>query len=255
MENNSMNEEAEQSSVIYPQWRRTFPGALLFPANFVGLVHIVIYSIFLLVYFFLIKNFPRHSVRYGTGFITFVVGVDFVGYLYHCVRESADGAVTAPDRAPWDGSDYSNASFSLGSYFSLSVQYLVTFIPIIICLLPALLYLLVTHRTDAIFAGLLLTGIFYLPIFFLAVILFDSSAGYNPGIHVISIINTFFSYCLLVGCCVLLTLLFYGTIILVKNLGMGILLAVPLQVYCLMIFSHLLGSFYYKNEDKLRWDI
>jgi hypothetical protein len=245
------SEELEQS-----QRSRNLFNALLFPANLTGLAHIGIYTVcFLVLSFIESMIISNMAVSMAFGLIGLVITIEMVKYLHNCVLESASGATAAPDSLLIDSFDVGGVSTTFGGYFSLQAEYLGMIFPVVICFLPSLLYPLFTQRFDMIFYILLGTGTFYYPMLQMAVVLFDSSSGYNPFIHIISIIKTFFSYCILV---VQVALVIAGGIFLVFIVRNAILAAIflfPIQMYLIMVMMHLLGRFYYLKQDKLNWAV
>jgi hypothetical protein len=249
-----MSQDYEWDEPEQPQRPRTMFNALLFPANLVGLAHIGIYTVcFLLLAW--VESAMLGYTRIAAGFIGLIVTIEFVGYMYHCIRESASGAMAAPDSMFADSFDCGDISATLGGFFQLEGQYLGMILPALICFLPALLYAVFTERLDHIFVILLLAGTFYFPMLLMAVVIFDSSSGYNPLIHIISIIKTFFSYCLLV---IQMALVIAGGVYMVflfRNSALAAVFLFPIQMYLIMIVMHLLGRFYYLNQHKLNWDV
>ena len=128
-------------------------------------------------------------------------------------------------------------------------------LPSLICFLPALLYLIFTEQFDHIFVILLAAGTFYFPMLLMAVVLFDSSSGYNPFTHIISIIKTFFSYCLLVLQVAFVIAGCVGVVFLFRNALLAAVFLFPIQMYLIMVMMHLLGRFYYLHQDKLNWEV
>jgi hypothetical protein len=249
MSQNYELEESEQS-----QRPRTFFNALLFPANLVGLAHIGIYTL-CLMFLGLVRSAMIGIAGIAVGFISLIVTIEMVNYLHHCLRESASGAVAAPDSLLTDSFDAGGVSATLGGYFSLQAEYLAMIIPIIICFLPAILYPIFTERFDHVFVILLAVGTFYFPMLLTAVVLFDSSSGYNPFIHIISIINTFLSYCLLVIQLALVIASGIYLVFLFRNSALAAIFLFPIQMYLIMVMMHLLGRFYYLHQNKLNWDV
>lgn len=248
--------DGQQHVVSVPRKTHNVFRALLFPANLMGLAHIGIYTLCLLgLSWVRFVTFGR--IHYAGGFIGLIVTLEMLCYFYHCVRESAGGAISAPDSLTMGGADMTGVSATLGGLNLLDVQYLTMIFPFLVCYLPALLYPCLIEDADfGVFLVLLAAGTFYFPMFFLAVVLFDSSAGYNPVLHIVSIFSTFFSYCVLVlqgaGAIALLVL---SAIFLSRHYTMAGLLTLPISLYILMVYMHLLGRFFYKKEDKLRWAV
>lgn len=247
-----MDNQCIQDEMTEPQ-RRNFFNALLFPANTTGLAHIGLFT----VCFLLLSGVRRSgllAVRIAVGFIGLMVSIELVNYLYHCVRESAVGATAAPDSLFADSFDFSGTSFTFGGYFNLTGKFFTMIIPALICFLPAGLYPIFTERFDRVFTLLLVIGTFYFPMFFLAVVIFKSSSGYNPFIHIISIFCTLLPYCLLVF---QISFVIGGGIYLIRLFQYSIvggILLLPIQLYLIMVLMHLLGRFYYLNQSKLNWD-
>ena len=158
-----MNQDSEWDEPKQPQRPRTIFGALLFPANRTGLAHIGIYTVCLML-LGLVRSVMIGILGIGVSFINLIVAIEMVNYLRYCLRQSACGAVTAPDSLLIDSFDVGGVSATLGGYFSLVAEYLAMIIPVLICFLPAILYSVLTERLDLIFIILLAAGIFYFPI-------------------------------------------------------------------------------------------
>jgi hypothetical protein len=249
-----MSRYDESEALEQPQQTRNFFNALLFPANLTGLGHIVIYTVC-----FALLNLVRSAMiglaGIAVGFIGLIVTIEMINYLHHCIRESASGATSAPDSMFINSFDCGGVSATLGGYFSLHAEYVSMIFPAIICFLPGLLYLIFTERVDHIFIILLSAGAFYFPMLLMAVVIFDSSSGYNPFIHIISIIRTFFSYCLLVLQEALVIAAGIYLVFLFRNSVLAAIFLFPIQMYLIMVMMHLLGRFYYLHQDKLNWDV
>jgi hypothetical protein len=250
-----MSRDYQSDELEQPQRPRTIFNALLFPANLVGLAHIGIYTVCFALLAWVESSMILGIARIGVAFIGLIVTIELINYLHHCVRESADGAMSAPDSLLVDSFDVGDVSATLGGYFMLQFQYIAKLIPVLICFLPGFLYPIFTQRFDTIFVLLVAAGAFYCPMFLLAVILFDSSSGYNPFIHIISMIKTFFSYCLLVIETGLIVAGFVWLVYLFQNSILGAIILFPILMYLIMIMMHLLGRFFYLNQHKLNWEV
>jgi hypothetical protein len=96
-------------------------------------------------------------------------------------------------------------------------------------------------------------GVFFFPIGLLAVIMFGSLSGLNPALLIRSIRGTFAEYCgLLALLGALLGLAYAMSAFLPKAVA---LMAGLFWLYLLVILGHLLGRFYFRNEQKLCWDV
>jgi hypothetical protein len=178
-------------------------------------------------------------------FLNILAGADFFFYLADCVQSSADGAVRAKDEL-----------FSFPTELRDIVEDFAKLVfPYLVCFLPSMLYTAVTERQDGIYWLLLGAGTFYFPMFLLAVVLFDSGPGFNPLLHAASIVSAFFAYGLLVLQCLLIVGLFLLIAFLFDRSPLTAFLILPLEMYFMILFAHLLGRFYYRNEDKLRWEV
>ncbi len=151
----------------------------------------------------------------------------------------------------------------LGELFAQSYK---AFICFAFFVLPVLLYLTYTRRTDAIFWALTAFWIFFFPMGLLAVVMFDSLAGLNPVVIVGSIFSAFLPYIGLIALLTALiisirllvflsTLLFsvggiYTIIIWIVIYGSGVI-----DFYMMMVIAHLLGGFYYKYQERLNWEV
>ena len=249
-----MSGQYNQDETVQSQRSHNFFNALLFPANLTGLGHIGIFTTC-----FLLLGLARHSgimlIWFAVGFIGLMISIELVNYLCHCIRESSVGARVAPASLFAASFDCGSASFTLGGYLNLHGEFLGMLIPVLICFLPAWLYLTFTGQFNPISALLLVVGTFYFPMFSLAVVVFNSSSGYNPFIHLMSILSTFFSYCLLVF---QVSLVIGGSVYLIhlfQHSMIGAFLLLPVQLYLVMVMMHLLGRFYYLNQGKLNWEV
>ena len=177
-------------------------------------------------------------------FINIVVGLYMYWYLCHCVRDSAEGNIRAPDVLV--------SSPTIGDMFFQTMK-------VVICLLffsaPMLIYFYNTRSTDFTFWLLFGFAVFFFPMGFLAVIMFDSINGLNPILLIGSIFSTFFQY---------LGLLFFFSILgwliiqifSVTSASVILSLLLPLVIiYLSLVTAHLLGRFYWRNRERLRWEV
>ena len=163
-------------------------------------------------------------------------------YFAECVRDSAEGGLRAPNvRGDVPG----------------AIDMLLQLINIIGCLLifflPFIIYVFGARRIDIIFWLLLLYAVFFFPMALLAVVVMDSPLGLSPRLLYNSISKTFRQYCGLV-------LLIVAAIFLIGTIGYkwgesGYLALVVRGVSTYMVFvgAHLLGRFYWRNQEKLNW--
>ncbi|MEN8128289.1 MAG: hypothetical protein ABFR90_10880 [Planctomycetota bacterium] len=170
-------------------------------------------------------------------------------YFSLCIHKSADGEIRAPDTFNEDANvDMTDMVF----------QMLRTILLIIVCLLPPFIYRVAAEDANPVFYGILAGCTFFLPIMLLASVMFDSFwSAWNPRVILGGIFSSFFGYLVLV-------LVFYipiGLYLYISQLGReqeNFALALTLNacsIYLIMVSSHLLGWFFYKNEEKLYWSV
>jgi hypothetical protein len=124
-----------------------------------------------------------------------------------------------------------------------------------VCFGPAVIYALFTGRVDIIFWLLLSLALFLYPMGLLAVAIYDSPAGFNPRVLFRSISGTFFPYC----CLVLIIFAIGGLIALIgailPRLQLRPYILIAVCTYLTMVTAHILGCFYFKHREKLRWKV
>ncbi|MCK4958272.1 MAG: hypothetical protein KAT00_02710, partial [Planctomycetes bacterium] len=178
----------------------------------------------------------------------FAVGAYLFWYIGMCIHESASGRIRAP-------------GVLTGRYDVDLVEMGFQMLRILCCfggcLAPAVVYYGFAGEQDMIYWAILICGVFFLPMSLLATVLFDSFAGLNPILVISSIFSTFFRYC-----CIAPAFYLPAFIIIVAARAMGekasLLAALGLGVlslYLLMVASHILGWFYYRNSKKLYWEV
>ena len=176
-------------------------------------------------------------------------------YACECIRDSAAGNLRAPETV--------GITPGFGEIFGQILKILVC---LIIFAGPAFVYSLYTDQINISYWSLLAYAIFFFPMGLLAVVWFDSFSALNPVLIIGSIFSTFLPY---LG---LILLYAAGTVIyILGNITQTLavifspvpiltLLILPLvsgffELYLLLIATHLLGRFYWNNQEKLRWDV
>jgi len=236
--------------------KRTLPWIIdifLYPVSQSGLINLAIFvgAPFIIRIIQILLGPFALAVAFPGFIIKILVGLYAIWYIAECVRDSAKGGVRAP---------MAFASADIGEMFSQSLSLGACYI---LFFGPVFFYSLYTHKTDIVYWLLLVYAVQFFPIGLLAVIMFNSSAAFNPILWLISILRTFFRYCGLV----LLT----GTILLVIKAIRGIepqgtqlsgvstlLLGAILYgftLYVTLITAHLLGRFYWQCKDRLNWGV
>ena len=208
--------------------------------------------------------------------IDLVVTAYMFWYFGMCTRESTLGKVRAPET-------YTNvADGTLEMVVELA--YIVSCL--IICLGPSLTYCSITNRLDWIYWLLLGCGVFFLPMVLLAIIMFGSLSAINPLLIIPSIFSTFSRYWLtLLAFCVPVGIAVAVSICLPKHtigvvgyllrgidtiltFATGLPIALPkhtigiisfllrgIYAYLALVAAHILGRFYYRNQEKLNWEV
>ncbi len=180
--------------------------------------------------------------------VTIVTNVVICLYIYwyftECVRDSADGGVRAPE--------------GLGStpgFMGMFWQAVNVIGCLAIFFAPFGLYMLYAGRADIIFWLLLIVAVFLLPMGLLATIMFDSAIGLNPRLLIRSISCTFFPYCGIV-------LLFVTPVVLIGMLYTEVqesrlwsFIIRSVVTYLALVGAHILGRFYWRNQEKFNWDL
>jgi len=180
-------------------------------------------------------------ILHWLGMLLFLLYINW--YACECIRDSAAGGIRAANTIA--------TTPGLGEILGQAFRVLMCALFVIA---PALIYLARTHRTDQIFQVLYAAGGFVFPMALLAVVMFDSYAGLNPILLLRSILKTHLRYCFLVPFCYLLCVLIPCAGILLFRSWMLGYLSLFLAFYSLLVLAHLLGRFYWKNEQRLDWD-
>ncbi|MDH4238622.1 MAG: hypothetical protein OEW48_03565 [Phycisphaerae bacterium] len=230
--------------------KRKLPGFIdvfLYPVSFWGLVYLGIFIVTTLFLNTVGKIIPYYFACFF-GVIVSVIKVLVVLFMFwyfaECVRDSVEGGLRAPkvigDTPP------------LRDMFRQMVDIIVS---LVIFFGPFFLYVFIARRAGIIFWLLLIYGIFLFPMALLSFVVFDSIAGLDPRLIYKSISNTFWQYCGLV-------LLFIAAVLVIGVLGQKasesgymVILVHFAGIYLIFIAAHLLGRFYWKYQEKLKWDV
>ncbi|NIP24358.1 MAG: hypothetical protein GWN67_08540 [Phycisphaerae bacterium] len=219
----------------------------LYPTSFWGLVYLVLFIGITLFLEAMGKILPyQFSCLYSIKVTVIKVLVVLFMYWYfaECVRDSADGGLRAP-RVIGD----------TPGFWDMFRQMVDIIVCIVIFFAPFFLYVLITKKAGIIFWFLLIYAVFFFPMVLLSFVVFDSIAGLNPRLIYKSILKTFWPYCGLV-------LFFIAAGLLVGVLGYKssgsvylFILARCVGFYLLFVAAHLLGRFYWKYQERLKWDV
>jgi len=221
-------------------------------------------------------SFPGFAVfLFAHFFINIIVELVLAFYLLwyycECIRDSGEGGVRAPETIA--------AAPGLGEILWKGLKLLLC---VAICLGPFFYYSyglfseamsrvslwgqvptlgsVIMSEGSVVSLLLLGTGIFFLPMVVLSVVMFDSLWGFNPLVVIGSIASTFFQYCglLLVYVCmwaVLFTMMYLLRKYLYMPIALNGFIGRCLGIYICLVGSHLLGRFYWRYEKRLQWDV
>jgi DNA-directed RNA polymerase subunit RPC12/RpoP len=251
--------EEEQSGEEEAIGRRKLPWPIdvfFYPVSPSGLISLaIIVSIPILIAVVKTLMGPLGIVIILPGFfLNLAVGLYLCWFITECVRDSAIGGTRAPEII---------ATSNLGDIWSQGLQIIGCYL---ILLGPVGFYYVFTGKTDAIFWLLLAYGAFFFPMGLLACIMFDSIRGLNPILLIGSIISTYDQYLGLVLLIVVIVITFSALSKVDANnteqpqppniptlIVVGIFFA--LVIYTIFVVAHLIGRFYWRNQEKLNWEV
>lgn len=246
-------EEAEETG----QRRYPWPiDILLYPASGAGLGNLAVFvgvPLCIRLAAMLLGPFGVAVALPGV-LVNVAVGLYLMWYFTECVRDSACGGTRAPEAI--------GSMPDLGEAFAQGLRLAACYM---LFFGPAFFYWLYTQGTDAVFRTLLAVGVALFPMGLLAVVMFNSSTGFNPLIWLGSIASTFLPYCGLV-------LLFAAIVCAFRALpdsepaeaGRALSHYVEALVgavfyfvglYGTLVVGHVLGRFYWRYQEQLNWEV
>ena len=227
--------------------------AFLYPISASGMVNLAVFVLLPRLVSFLgriLAAFLSPFLQFGTSYIIFLLTAPFYivfgcyvcYYVSHCIIDSSRGRRRA--------SDVSLANtFDVGDLIS---QVILLLGCVAVCFWPIAVYYILNQRTDVWFWLLATYGIFFLPMSFLAGVIFDSFDALNPLLIIRSIYRTFLPYCGLV-------LFFYAVSVFIvevsPRLPVWAFVRRFIEIYLAFVLAHRLGWFYWWYKDKLDWGI
>jgi DNA-directed RNA polymerase subunit RPC12/RpoP len=233
-----------------------FIDIFLYPTSLSGLISLIIIVIIPLS--IAIVRTLMGPLGFGVGipgfFLNLAIGLYLFWFFTECVHDSAEGGTRAPE------------AFATGSLGDMWLQAQHVIGCYLILLGPVGFYHIFTERTDAIFWLLLVYGAFFFPMGLLACIMFDSIRGLNPILLVGSIFSTFLHY---IGLVLLIFLIILAFIALpdmeteeteqpqppqIPALVVGGIFY-SIAIYFAFVVAHLIGRFYWRNQEKLNWEV
>jgi phage FluMu protein Com len=173
--------------------------------------------------------------------LVFVLYINW--YVAECIRDSAAGGIRALDTTA--------LTPGVGELIGQSLTVLACGAA---CMAPAILYTR-GHDDGPLFWVLYGAGGFLFPMALLAVTLFDSLRALSPVLLLSSLFSTFVPYCFLAASCLAMYLLAPLVIrCLFSELWLLGYLLLFVTFYLALVLAHLVGRFYWRNEERLNWD-
>jgi len=164
-------------------------------------------------------------------------------YAAECIRDSAAGQIRAVD-----------TTAQTPGLAELVGQFLTVLACVAVCIGPAFYY---AHNHGYTVAFWVLYGLggFLLPMALLAVTMFESLRALNPTLLLPSVFSTLVPYCALTALCYAM----YPLPPLVIRCLLGDLwilgyLLLFLTFYLSLVLAHVVGRFYWRNQERLNWD-
>jgi len=168
-----------------------------------------------------------------------------IWYFFACVRDSAEGGIRAP-----------NTAAMTPGLWDLILETIRLLACIVLCVLPAAICAVYRGQADPLCLVLTVLGGVAFPMALLSVIMHETINGLNPLLVIRSILRTPLHYLLLVPFCYALSKvvpLAFGLILDKLNWHWSYVLQAA-AFYQTLVVAHLLGRFYFKNDEKLEWD-
>lgn len=230
----------------------TFWDVLRYPISAPGMSIFCVYVFTPLVMYLLLSPLPM-AVSNGLFMLNFVillaVFLSTIWYLTVCIRAGAEGQRRAPNVFEFAQDD------SPGTWLR---EFFLILTTVIFCIGPAFIVRFLCHvESPVVFWSVLGLGLFLLPMYLLSVVMFDCVAALNPFLVISSVFSTFLRY---LGVAILFAVpmvLTIGTVI-ASFFNRNPFLDVVIRAagcYLLIVAAGMLGWFFYKNEEKLRWDV
>lgn len=186
------------------------------------------------------------------GILQGILGVLFLGYFFAYAFDVAASTAGGEDEPPdWpDFGDPTEFLRPLGLVIAV----------VAMCFFPAVAYVIavlsdVATGSEALLWLLIAVGVLFLPMALLSAVLYGSLAGLNP-VHLFKSI-TRIGPAYLAGIVALAVVVMLGDLLLIRNvLGipvLGTLVAVAVELYCVIAAMRVIGLIYACYEDRLRW--
>lgn len=260
------SQEPTANAVIFSEPPEPKPATILdvftFPFSLAGVLHFILFwfAPLLLWVASMFAGACCYLYILVLGFCFALIGYFFY-YLSCCVIAAARDERFAPDMSFDD----------TPGFFDLLRRVFLILGGVLICFIPLILYIIFAYvrpafqndsevafyalRTDPWYWITYGLGVFLLPMFFLAVVLFDSITALNPVLIITSIAGTFVPYCglAILFCVIGLVMNFLGR----SQPGIGVIsfFAWGIDIYLMFIAAYILGRFFRRYESKLNWEV
>ncbi len=180
-------------------------------------------------------------ILHWAGLAIFVLYMNW--YVCECIRDSAAGGIRAVE----------TTAITPG-FVEIFGRLFTVLVTALVCLAPAIFYLSQTRSMDPIFWILYGFGGFLFPMALLSVVMHESLRGLNPVLLIRSALKTLVPYSALVlfGYILFLSIPMVARHLLHRWVRQYVFLFVAF--YQLLILAHLIGRFYWRNEERLYWD-
>jgi hypothetical protein len=231
-----------------------FLDTLAYPVSSSGAVNIAVFVIAPQLVAFVVSLLTRFIQSAlplgGAGYLTTLLTAPFYiafacyvcYYIAHCVTDSSRGHRRASDIQI-------AGALSFGDLLSQTILLVAS---VAIACWPVAAYYVLTERTDAWYWLLGACGVFFLPMSFLAGVIFDSFDALNPLLIVRSIWRTLVPYCGLVLFFLAITGL--ATVV-IRRLPLWPFLRTATQIYLLLVLANSIGRFYWRYRERLDWGL
>ncbi len=236
---------ADEAAPADEETSRSALDLLLYPMNVSGVIHLLIFSLLPPIWTQAMKLEFWMSPGIGRLFYLVLLTLYFVHYIATCLSGSAQGQTRAADI----NSD--SSPLSVDALLSTSQT---IFPAVALVWAGPIAYVVIRERVDWIVMLWVATAGFLFPMVLLSVNDFDSLRGANPFLVLPSIMSVLGPYCGLVLAMCVLTALAGGLMYLSVGPS-GLWIVRPPIFYISLVQIHLLGRFYWRYQERLKWGV
>jgi len=216
---------------------------LLYPMNVSGVIHLLIFSLLPPLWMQAMSLQFWMSPGIGPLFCLVLLTLYLLHYLATCLSGSAQGETRTVDI---------NSASSPLSVDALLSTFQTVFPAVALIWIAPIAYFVIRERVDWILVIWTAAAGFVFPMVLLSINYFDSVRGANPVVVLPSIVSVLGPYCGLVLAMYVLTGLAGGLMYLSGRPG-GVWVARAPVIYILLVQTHLLGRFYRRYQERLKW--